>query len=54
MVALQKLSEQKFQDTLKEARNDPQFHKDIQAFIKVATGVYKLKEYNMGGFSKSH
>ncbi len=42
-----KLSQQEFKRSLAEAQKDPQFRKDIRSFIKVTTGSYKLKEYNL-------
>ena len=42
-----KLSEMEFRQALEEARKDPQFYKDIQKFIKITTGIYKLKDYGM-------
>lgn len=42
-----KLSEREFRQSLVKARKDPTFHRDIRKFIKVTTGVYKLKDYGM-------
>ncbi len=46
-MASTKLSEQEFRRFLAEARKDPQFIKDIQKFIKITTGSYKLKDYGL-------
>ncbi len=43
-----KLSKEQFYKELAEARKDPQFRKEIRAFIKASTGVYRLKDYGMG------
>jgi hypothetical protein len=43
-----KLSKEEFKKYLKEARKNPQFHRDISKFIKITTGIYKLKDYEMG------
>ncbi len=32
---------------LKKAQKDPKFMKDIRKFIKITTGVYKLKDYGL-------
>ncbi len=37
----------KFRESLDEAKNDPQFSKEIEKFIKITTGVYKLKDYGL-------
>lgn len=42
-----KLSEKEYRRLFAEARKDPQFHKDIRKFIKITTGVYKLKDYGL-------
>ncbi|NQV91510.1 hypothetical protein HQ489_03470 [Candidatus Woesearchaeota archaeon] len=42
-----KLSKEQFYKELAEAKKDPQFRKDIRAFIKASTSVYKLKDYGM-------
>ncbi|MBU0460259.1 MAG: hypothetical protein ABIH82_06275 [Candidatus Woesearchaeota archaeon] len=42
-----KLSREQFYKELAEAKKDPQFRKEIRAFIKASTGVYKLKDYGM-------
>lgn len=41
------LTNKEFGKYLAEARKDPKFHKDIQNFIKITTGNYKLKDYGM-------
>lgn len=42
-----KLSNAEFRRLLKETRQDSQFHSDIRKFIKITTGVYKLKDYDL-------
>jgi hypothetical protein len=42
-----KMSKEQFYKELAEAKKDPQFRKDIRAFIKASTGVYKLKDFGM-------
>ncbi|MEK6900732.1 MAG: hypothetical protein AABX37_00135 [Nanoarchaeota archaeon] len=42
-----KLSNAEFRKLLQEARRDPQFHSDIRNFIKITTGVYNLKDYDL-------
>ena len=42
-----KLSEQEFKHSLAEARKDPIFRNDIHKFIKITTGTYKLKDYDL-------
>ncbi len=32
---------------MKEARKDPNFIKEINKFIKITSGSYKLKEYGL-------
>ena len=32
---------------MNEARKDPQFIREINKFIKITTGVYKLKDYGL-------
>ena len=46
-MAKPKLSNAEFRKLLQEARQDPQFHRDIRKFIKITTGVYNLKEYGL-------
>ena len=46
MAAVKSLK-QKFGQSLAEARKDPTFHRDIRKFIKITTGVYRLKDYGM-------
>ena len=42
-----KLSGKELAKAIKEAQKDPQFVKDINKFIKITTGVYKLKDYKL-------
>ncbi len=42
-----KLSDSEFHKLLKEAKKDPIFKKEIKEFIKITTGVYKLKDYGL-------
>ena len=42
-----KLSKEEFYKELAEAKKDPKFHRDIRKFIKITTGVYKLKDYGL-------
>ena len=41
------MSKKQFYRELAEAKKDPQFRKEIRAFIKASTGVYKLKDVGM-------
>ena len=41
------ISKEQFYSDLAKARKDPQFKKDIKKFIKISTGIYKLKDYGM-------
>ena len=43
----QKWSQDDFKNSLIEARKDPTFKRDIRKFIKVTTGIYKLKDYTL-------
>jgi hypothetical protein len=47
LVGMAKLSDNEFKKFLVEARKDPQFRKDIRMFVKVTSGVYKLKDYGL-------
>ena len=42
-----KLSERQFHKALTEAGNDSRFIKEINQFIKITSGVYKLKDYGL-------
>jgi len=42
-----KLSWKESMKEIKEARKDPVFRKEIREFIKITTGVYKLKDYGL-------
>lgn len=44
---MKKLSDKEYNQLWEEARNDPQFKKDIQAFIKMSTSVYRLKDFKL-------
>ncbi len=33
--------------TIKQAQKDPNFTRDIKKFIKITTGIYKLKDYGL-------
>ncbi len=46
-MAKPRLSDKEYKKLFAEARNDPQFHKDIRKFIKITTGTYKLKDYGL-------
>ena len=46
-MAKPKLSDPEFKKLLRETRQDSQFHSDIRKFIKITTGVYKLKDYGL-------
>lgn len=46
-MAKPRLSDVEFKKLLQETRQDQQFHKDIRKFIKITTGVYKLKDYGL-------
>lgn len=46
-MAKSKLSDTAFKKFLAEARQDPQFYRDIRKFIKITTGTYKLKDYDL-------
>ena len=37
----------KLKRLIKEAQKDPIFIRDIRKFIKITTGIYKLKDYGM-------
>mgnify|MGYP001564307787 CR=1 FL=1 len=42
-----RLSDSEFHKLLKEAKQDPTFRKEIKEFIKITTGVYKLRDYGL-------
>jgi len=42
-----RLSDLEFHKLIGEARKDPVLKKEIKEFIKIATGVYKLKDYGL-------
>jgi len=46
-MGTKRLSDKEYKKLFAEARKDPQFHKDIRKFIKITTGIYKLKDYGM-------
>lgn len=46
-MAKKKLSREQFYKQLAEAKKDPQFRREIRNFIKITTGVYKLKDYGL-------
>ncbi|HLC52774.1 MAG TPA: hypothetical protein VJI98_06010 [Candidatus Nanoarchaeia archaeon] len=46
-MATKKLSDEEYKKLWAEAKKDPKFHQDIRKFIKITTGVYKLKDYGL-------
>jgi hypothetical protein len=44
-----KLSDKEYKKLWEEAKEDPQFHRDIKKFIKITTGTYNLKDYGLEG-----
>ncbi len=42
-----KLSDSEFHKLLRDARKDPGFKKEIKEFIKITTGIYKLRDYGL-------
>ena len=44
---IRRLSDSEFHKLLREAKKDPGFKKEIKEFIKITTGVYKLKDYGL-------
>ena len=47
-MADRELSDEEYEKLFAQAERDPQFYKEIRKFIKVATGIYKLKDFGLG------